>query len=43
LQKGDEILAIDGQPVQDVGAVIDTLSRAPGRTCNCSCCAMART
>jgi regulator of sigma E protease len=39
--KGDEILAIDGQPVQDVGAIIDTLSRAPGRTLHCSCCARA--
>lgn len=32
LQKGDEILAIDEQPVHDVAAVIATLSRAPGRT-----------
>ncbi|KAB8049504.1 RIP metalloprotease RseP [Janthinobacterium rivuli] len=32
LQKGDEILAIDEQPVHDVAAVIATLSQAPGRT-----------
>ena len=32
LQKNDQILAIDGKPVQDVGAIIDTLSRAPGQT-----------
>jgi regulator of sigma E protease len=32
LQKGDQLLAIDGRPAQDVAAIIDTLSRSPGRT-----------
>ncbi|MCL6483426.1 MAG: RIP metalloprotease RseP, partial [Janthinobacterium lividum] len=32
LQKNDQILAIDEQPVHDVALVIATLSEAPGRT-----------
>ena len=32
LQKNDQILAINEQPVHDVAAVIATLSQAPGRT-----------
>ncbi|MBE3024278.1 RIP metalloprotease RseP [Janthinobacterium sp. GW458P] len=32
LQKNDQILAIDGKSMHDVGAIIDTLSRAPGQT-----------